>query len=112
MKPANLVLRCYAEQTDGAWQAFCLDLCLAAQGDSFDDVKHKLEQMIFDDVYDAVAGADKEHAAYLLSRRAPLKYWVKYYLYSTLIAVGAIRSRMLRLFKEPMPLVLAGHNHV
>ena len=111
MKPANLVLRCYAEQTEGAWQAFCLDLCLAAQADSFDEAKLKLEQMIFDYVYDAVAGADKDHAAYLLSRRAPLRYWLKYYLYSALIAMGAVRNQMRRLFKEPMPLVVAGHRH-
>ncbi len=111
MRPVNLTLRCYAEQISGGWQAFCLDLCLAAQGDTIDEVKHKLEEMISEYIYDALAGEDKEHAAALLSRRAPFKYWLKYYLYSALISIGAVHNHVKLLFKEPLPLILAPHKH-
>ena len=35
----QLLLRCYAERVGDQWQAFCLDLSLAAQGDTFMEVK-------------------------------------------------------------------------
>lgn len=79
MKPNGLLLRCYAECIDGQWHAFCLDLCLAAQGESFQEVRRMLEAMIKEYVVDALVGADKEFAGMLLRRPAPLKYWVKYY---------------------------------
>jgi hypothetical protein len=59
----------------------CLDFNLAAQGDSFEEAKSKLEAMIADYVYDALAGEDKPYAAQLLARRAPLSFWLKYYFY-------------------------------
>jgi hypothetical protein len=46
MKPSDLIVRCYAEQVGDQWQAFCLDLSLAAQGDTFAEVKDKLDAMV------------------------------------------------------------------
>jgi len=106
MRAIDLVLRCYAEHKDGYWQAFCLDLCLAAQGDSFDEVKQKLETMINEYVHDAVAGPDKDYVNQLLRRRAPLRYWLEYYLLRLFPQVGPFRGRK-RLFSEALPLVLA-----
>ncbi|MDD2558236.1 MAG: hypothetical protein RBR43_05675 [Desulfuromonadaceae bacterium] len=81
MKPRNLILRCYAEKKEAHWQAFCLDLNLAAQGDGLEDVKARLDEMINSYVYDATAGDDQEYAGQLLPRRAPLGFWLKYYWY-------------------------------
>ena len=105
MKPGGLLLRCYAECADGQWQAFCLDLCLAAQGESFQEVKRSLEAMILDYVRDAVVGVDRDFADLLLRRPAPLKYWVKYYFFASLLKIGAIKTHFQRLFVEPFPLV-------
>ena len=80
IKPSRLVLRCYAEKVDNQWQAFCLDFTLAAQADSFEQARRKLEKMILAYVYDALAGEDRQHAGELLTRRAPLKYWAKYWM--------------------------------
>ena len=105
MKPVQLFLRCYAEQlSDGQWQAFCLDLTLAAQGDSYQDVRRKLNDMAKEYVFDALAGADKEFAFSLLCRRAPFKYWAKFYFLVLLHKLGMVRDGMNRLFCPPMPL--------
>lgn len=79
MKPDDLILRCYAEQENDVWVAVCLDFCLAAQGDSLVEVKTKLEAQIADYVYDALVGDDKEFAHQLLTRKAPLHFWARYY---------------------------------
>lgn len=97
MNPKQLIIKCYAECEDGVWVALCLDFNLAAQGDSFEDVKLKLEAMIKEYVYDALEGEDKIYANQLLSRRAPLSAWFKYY-------VMKIFHSSNHIFDETMPL--------
>jgi hypothetical protein len=104
LSPSDLVLRCYAEREQGKWQAFCLDLCLAAQADEFDDAKRKLEEMILSYVYDATVGEDREHAAYLLTRKAPLWHRAKYYVYLALQNLGMLGENVRRTFQEALPL--------
>lgn len=111
MKPNQLTLRCYAEKlSDGQWQAFCLDLCLAAQGESFADVRKKLNDMTREYVYDALAGKDKEFAFKLLRRRAPLQYWVRFYFLLSLQKIGMVKDGMARLFCPPIPLEPTTHH--
>ncbi|MGH8490532.1 MAG: DUF1902 domain-containing protein [Gammaproteobacteria bacterium] len=104
MKPTQLLLRCYAERVGNQWQAFCLDLSLAAQGDTFIEVKEKLEAMVAEYVYDALAGEDREYAEQLLARRAPPRDWLKYYWYRVLSRAGAIHEEARRLFISLVPL--------
>ena len=111
MRAPNLVVRCYAEQLDGQWQAFCLDLSLAAQADSYDEAKAKLLSMIGEYVHDAVSGEDKEFAAELLSRKAPLRYWAKFYAYCAMYRLGVIRDGMKKFFCQPMPLEPVAYKH-
>ncbi len=106
IRPARLILRCYAEKEGNQWQAFCLDLGLAAQAASFDEAKHKLGHMIHEYVYDALAGEDKAHADTLLRRRASFGYWAKYYWYVFLCRIGSIHREIRRLFNEPLPLTI------
>lgn len=111
MKPEKLILRCLAEKKHGQWQALCLDLCLAAQADSLDEAKQKLEGMILEYVYDALAGEDKQYAGQLLSRRAPAKDWAKYYVYSLLAHMGQLHNDVRQLFTEALPLQPINHRH-
>lgn len=111
MKADKLLLRCYAEQVGDQWQAFCLDFDLAAQGDGFNDARERLDCMIVEYVYDALAGEDREYAEQLLSRRAPMHMWAKYYLYSFAFRVLHIRNSIHRMFKTPVPLAPANHCH-
>ena len=105
LTPANLMLRCFAEQADGQWQAVCLDFCLAAQGDSFEEARGKLHAMIVEYVQDALTGEDREFADQLLRRRAPFSLWARYYRLVALSRVGAMQDGFRRLFTEPLPLV-------
>ena len=66
-----ITVSCFAElQADGQWYAFCVDYDLVVQGETFDDVRERLEAQISSYVGEALG----EHSAYqgqLLSRRAP-----------------------------------------
>lgn len=86
---------------------FVWTFALPRKARSFQDVKHSLEGMIKEHVTDALTGVDKEFAVALLRRPAPLKYWMKYYLYLFLFRIGALGSHVRRLFIEPMPLMPA-----
>lgn len=101
MTPKQLIVKCYAEQEGHDWVAVCLDFNLAAQGDSFEEVKIKLESMINDYVYDALVGEDRRYAAQLLSRRAPLSLWIKYGFIKLKITLWHGAGKV---FDEVMPL--------
>lgn len=111
MKAPDLILRCLAEKIDdGSWQAFCLDLDLAVQGDSFVDVEQKLESLIDSWLEDALVGEDREHAYELLNRKAPVKWWLKYYYALVLYKLGRLHNSARILFRHPMPLRIS-HGH-
>jgi predicted RNase H-like HicB family nuclease len=40
------ILRCYAEGRDGDWEAICLDLDIAVQGNAFEEVFSSLQHAI------------------------------------------------------------------
>lgn len=111
IRTRNLMLRCYANKDGDQWQAFCIDMCLAAQGDSFHEVKQKLERMMAEYVYDALAGEDREYAEQLLNRKAPLSQRLTYHVIWLLHRIGVFRDGLHKLFKEPMPLVPQSHAH-
>lgn len=71
-------LRCMAYQQDGVYIAACLDLSLAAQANTIEEAMSKLESQVDDYISEALE--DKAHARELLSRRAPLSMWVKYWI--------------------------------
>jgi len=101
MNPKQLIIKCYAEHENGVWVALCLDFNLAAQSDSFEDAKVKLEAMIKEYVYDALVGEDQIYASQLLSRRAPLSAWLKYYVMKFTNMTGHSANHI---FDETMPL--------
>lgn len=111
MRAEQLVVRCYAEPEGSQWVAVCVDLSLAAQADSFAEVKTKLDYQIREYVFDALAGEDRAHAHYLLTRKAPLRFWLKYALISARNAIARKRGNMSSplpvRFKETLPLVPA-----
>jgi hypothetical protein len=97
-----LVINCVAYERDGQWQAFSLQFGLAAQEDSFDAAKRKLDRMISAYVYDALVGEDREHAEELLSRRATSSVYVCYYLAKVMHVLR--RSFSAKTFAEPVRL--------
>lgn len=104
MKPKDLLLRCYANKEGDQWQAFCIDLCLAAQGDSLSEVKDKINIMVYEYVTEALE-EDREYADQLLQRKAPLKQCATYHYYKYMHLIGALKNDLHNLFKTVMPLV-------
>jgi hypothetical protein len=103
--PQQLVLRCVAFKEQGQWVGVCLEFNLAAQGDTFADVRQRLDAQISTYLREALAGPDREHAGYLLRRRASLRFWLMYWL-------AALGHRLhLRTstkdYESPLPLVPA-----
>lgn len=66
----NTVFRCHAHGRGLQWQALCVDLDLAVQGLSFQEVKASLAKAI--DMYlETVAHLPADEQRQLLSRRSP-----------------------------------------
>ncbi|UHQ19506.1 hypothetical protein LVB87_15160 [Lysobacter sp. KIS68-7] len=114
MRANQLILRCYAERSGDIWNAYCLDLSLGSQGDTYADARKKLDEQIEEFVQDVLTGEDRPHAVYLLSRRAPLPMWLKYYAIKALIVVihafGLHAPTSRKRFKEVLPLAPAHCN--
>ena len=104
MRPQELILRCFAERTGDQWVAFCIDLNLAAQADTFDEAHTKLEGMVKEYVYDALAGEDRDHAPELMRRKAPLGILARYHCIAILVRFAHWKSELHRIFQEKLPL--------
>lgn len=76
--------RCYREKHGNHWQAVCIDYCLGSQADTSEEVEQKLKVIVDEYLHDALRGKDRGHAHYFLSREAPFKFRIKYYLYKLL----------------------------
>lgn len=105
MRVNDLLLRCFAVREGDQWVAMCVDLSLAAQADTLDEAKAKLKEQVGHYLADALIGPDREHAAYLLKRRAPVRIWVAYWM-TYLKALFSHHKERLRAmtFSEAVPL--------
>lgn len=100
VRPADLLLRCYAKQVSKEkWYAVCIDLNLDAEGSSLVDVKRSMDDAIIGYLQTALETKSPAAIPHLLRRPAPLKDWVKYYL--------AKRLRIASSFYEAIPVRLA-----
>ena len=77
MKLPTRTLHCYAEGRDGDWEAVCLDLDIAVQGRSFEEVSMSLRKGIA--LYlEAVEDLPPDERGKLLRRRSPLTVRLKF----------------------------------
>ena len=63
-------LTCYAWGKPGDWEALCVDLDIATQGGSFEEVKRDLELAV-EDFLDYAAELPESNRQFLLSYRTP-----------------------------------------
>ncbi len=91
------------ERKAGQWQAFSLELGLAAQGDTQVEAKRKLESMIRSYIEDAIDGEDQAHAYKLLSRKGTWRVYFLYQLASLANRIGGMRESAT--FDESLPLI-------
>lgn len=98
MKVRKKSLRCFAEFRDGVWLAYCLELGLGAQGQSFKEVRANLEAQIHD------LSPEEVHA--LLRQGSPLRLRLRYALLA--IAGWVVRQAggatpQRKRFREALP---------
>ena len=87
---------CYAWGNTDGWEAICVDFDLAAQGDSFDEVRNELFDAI-DTLLSYATELPKSERGRLLNRKAPLglrwKLAVLYRLSRLTVILGAGQTR-------------------
>jgi predicted RNase H-like HicB family nuclease len=105
MGPKSLVLRCYSERKGSFWVAVCIDLCLAAQGETAQDARQRLHLQIQEYLHDALAGENQPHAAELLSRKAPFSQMAKYHTFRLMETFHLLRKGAFNLFSEVFPVI-------
>ena len=89
------MLLCHAKGHSGDWEAICLDLDIAVQGESFEDVFGSLSESI--SLYlDTVEELPESDRARLLHRRAPLSIRLKFFLYALWSLLGSKTSHESR----------------
>jgi len=107
MKPNDLILRCYGfKDKRGKWYGNCIDLNIAAEADTANELKSKLSSMIcsyIETVYDT---EDKESIPILLHRPAPLSDWMCYYCIVACNYISKLPPNRMA-FNEAMPLTFA-----
>ena len=73
-------LKCYGSQLiSGKWYGICLNFNLAAEAETIDELKTKLNRMIKSYIEAVIDTNDPDSIPVLLSRRASLLSWLKYY---------------------------------
>jgi hypothetical protein len=101
MSPQNLIVRCMARRDGDLFVAMCLDFSLAAQGNTLEEARRKLQAQIADYVGQAFT-VDREHAEELLTRKAPLRHRLLYWFG---VLEARIKPALKRFFyREALPL--------
>lgn len=103
---SNLVLRCYGNRIrPGSWYGVCLDLNIAVEAESPEQLKKKLYEQITSYVDSVLDTDDHSSIPDLFCRKAPLHDWLKYYCIKSLISIGELKNRLV--FKEFIPVHLS-----
>jgi hypothetical protein len=103
VKPEALILRCYAEHDGDLWVAVCVDLSLAAQGDTPEEARHKLVEQMREYLLDALAGEDQAFGDILLTRKAPWQQVLKYHYIKACYHLHLLKHNTYNLFSEIVP---------
>jgi hypothetical protein len=81
-------VRCFAEKRGQQWQAFCIELNLAVQGDNLKEVTDKLHAMIRSYVQLAMEQNDPGHQRDMLFRPAPLSIQLRYWYVRAIVSIA------------------------
>jgi len=108
LRPENLILRCYGYKREhNQFVGVCVDLNIAVQASSPDELKKKMNSAIIS-YFQAVLDTDNQQSIpLLLTRKAPLRDWVIYYLIKAIVFIRQIPTNFT--FQEYIPFHLA-HN--
>jgi hypothetical protein len=105
----DLVLRCYGRRIDeNKWYGVCLNLNLATEARSREELVQKMEKVIESYLYTVLDTEDTDSIPDLLTRRAPISDWLTYYAITSLIYIKQFPT--LFKFKQAIPFHL-GYGH-
>lgn len=108
LKPSDFVLKCYGyKSSDGPYVGVCLNLNIAVQADSVEELKTKMGDAISSYLDVVLDTDDLESIPDLINRKAPLADWAFYYLIRLLLSFKNLRDKFV--FKKYIPFHLA-HN--
>jgi hypothetical protein len=106
ISPHKLVLNCYGHRTfNNRWYGVCLELNLAAEAGSSDELREKLYDMVISYIETVLDTDEKESIPHLLTRRAPIKDWLAYYVIRLLMFIKKFPNNFT--FKQIIPFHLA-----
>ncbi|MCC5824700.1 hypothetical protein [Alkalimonas sp.] len=103
-------LRCYAKKDGDVFVAVCIDLCLAAQGESLQDAIEKLDSQIAFYVTDVYEN-ERDHAEQLLTRKAPWQQRLTYYAIKFMSNIHIARDRFKDYWRSSLPYVRSEQSH-
>ncbi|WP_237584859.1 type II toxin-antitoxin system HicB family antitoxin [Proteus sp. G2660] len=89
-----------AYRQNGTYIASCLDLSLAARGDTIEEAVNNLDLQVKDFIEELKK--EPKYAKQLLSRKAPLSMWFKYWVLAFRILFNKKTSHKAKLFDEPI----------
>lgn len=93
LTPSNLLLRCYGHRVGtGKYYGVCLELNLAAEADSVDQLKKELGSMITSYIETVMDTDDQGSIPMLFDRPAPLGDHLKYHLIKILLYIKRRRK--------------------
>jgi predicted RNase H-like HicB family nuclease len=76
----EIVLKCLLERDEAdSWFAICLDLNVYARASSCGEARARLKEEIQHYISEAYT-KDRDHFADLVWRRAPVRFWISYYV--------------------------------
>lgn len=104
MKNLPIILRVYGERQEDQWSLICLEFNLAVQANSLPAAQKKLHSMIVGYLRDALEGEDRDFALDFLNRRAPLSFWVKYYVAKIRKCLSGHNGSHSLAGREPIPM--------
>jgi predicted RNase H-like HicB family nuclease len=97
------VLHCYAFGRDDEWQAICLDLDLAVQGSSFEEVFALLNETISFHM-EGIRELPEDDQTRLLSRRVPWLVRLKFAVAAFVLGLGTRdNGRFEHRYTMPLP---------
>jgi predicted RNase H-like HicB family nuclease len=99
---------CFAEGKEGDWEGICVDLDIAVQGQSFDEVEQLLKISIQQYV-DAALEEEVQTRVKLLNRRAPLHVRAGYALRFLLAMLRAGDGKLTHGYTAPAREFSTGH---
>jgi len=99
--PQKQSLRCFSKKDEDQWISVCIDLNLAAQADTQEESRRKLESMIRTYVRDAYT-CHVKYKDQLLNRPAPLSIFLEYYKIVVLVFLVNSLTNLSKLVNLPM----------